>query len=77
MEKTVDLATTVNAGLQSLFTIAPIVTLLVLIVICQLWFIRFLLNEAKEERKLNREALNNSTAVISELKEMIRNAITR
>jgi hypothetical protein len=66
---------TVAEGVSSLLSLSPIVTELVLTIICLLWFIKFLLTDAREERKLNREALNNSTAVIAELKEMIRGAI--
>lgn len=65
----------IGSGLSSLFDISPLTTCLVLVIICLIWFIRFLLIDAREERKLSREALNNATSVISELKEMIRGAI--
>lgn len=64
-----------SEGIASLFGISPVVTILVLMIIALLWFVRYLLVDAQGERQLNRDALNNSTAVISELKEMIRGAI--
>ena len=67
----------VSEGIVSLFDISPITTLLILMIVSLLWFIRHLLIDAKEERHLNRDALNNSTAVISELKELIRGALTK
>lgn len=62
-------------GIKSLFGVDPLTTALVLAILALLWFIRFLLLDAREERKLNRDALTNATTVIAELKEMIRGAI--
>lgn len=64
-------------GIRSLMNISPVTTYMVLSLIVLLVFIKILLNDARAERTLNRDALNNSTAVISELKEMIRGAIHR
>lgn len=64
-------------GLNNLMSISPVVTILVLVVMGLCWFIRGLLQDARDERKLNRDALTGSTSVIAELKEMIRGAIHR
>jgi hypothetical protein len=75
METTTALTSSAANGLNDLMHIAPVVTLLVLIIMGLCWFIRSLLQDARDERKLNRDALTNSTAVIAELKELIRSAI--
>lgn len=67
----------VSDGVSSLFGLAPIITILVLIIIGLCWFIKSLLQDAKEERRLNREALLGNTSVIAEFKEMIRAAINK
>ena len=67
----------VDDGVKELLSVSPLVTALVLGIICLMWFIKTLLKEAKEERTLNREALINNTAVISEFKELIRNALNK
>lgn len=64
-------------GLGSLMNITPLVTVLVLIVMGLCWFIKGLLQDARDERKLTRDALVNNTSVIAELKEMIRIAIAK
>lgn len=64
-------------GVNSLWNIAPIVTILVLIILALLWFISALLKDAREERTLNRAALQGNTAILSELKELIRGAISK
>jgi len=64
-------------GVNSLWDIAPIVTILVLIILALLWFISALLKDAREERTLNRAALQGNTAILSELKELIRGAISK
>lgn len=75
MDPTQDIGHATADGLASLMHISPLTTLLVLIVLGLCWFIRSLLQDARDERKLNRDALTNSTAVIAELKELIRSAI--
>lgn len=64
-------------GYADLLHVAPIVTLLIFIILGLCWFIKSLLQDAKCERKLNRDALMANTAVIAEFKEIIRAAIHR
>ena len=68
METATSIESAVGGGVSELMRLGPIVTLetLVLIVLC--YFIRELLRDAKTERQLNREALNNSTAILAEIK---------
>lgn len=58
-------------GVRQLFDITPIVTILVLIIFGLCLFIRELLKDARNERQLNRDALNNSTALLAEMKGML------
>jgi len=71
----VTMESTIAQGVSSLFGLAPIITVLVLIIVVLCWFIKSLLQDAKEERRLTRDALTGNTAVISEFKEMVRNAL--
>lgn len=64
-------------GFASLMSLSPVVTILILVIMGLCWFIKSLLQDARDERKLNRDALNNSTAVIAELKELVRSALHR
>lgn len=64
-------------GVDSLMGIAPLVTVLVLIIIVCVFFIWALLKDAREERALNREALKGNTIILTEFKEMIRGALNR
>lgn len=68
---------TISTGVTSLFGIAPIVTILVLIIIALCWFIRQLLADAKTDRKMVLDVVVSNTAVISEFKEMVRGAINQ
>lgn len=61
----------VGGGLYDLMHINSLTTVLLLIIMGLCWFIRSLLQDARDERQLNRDALNGSTAIISELKGMI------
>lgn len=65
----------VSGGFTDLMKLGPVITILCLIIIALCWFIKSLLQDAKEERKLNRDALVSNTQVISEFKELIRNAL--
>jgi sensor domain CHASE-containing protein len=67
--------TVAAAGFSQLMELGAITAVLVLVIIGLCWFITRLLADAKEERRLNREALIHSTEVISELKELIRSAL--
>lgn len=67
----------VSGGFTDLMKLAPIITLLCIIVIVMGWFIKSLLADAKEERRLNRDALINNTAVISEFKELVRGLVQK
>ncbi len=58
-------------GVNSLWDIAPVVSILVLAIMVLLYFIRGLLMDAKEERKANRDALIGNTAVLARLEELI------
>lgn len=66
-----------STGFASLMTISPLVTVLVLFIMGLCWFIKGLLQDARDERKLTRDALVANTSVIAELKEMIRIAIAK
>lgn len=68
---------TLAGGAADLMRIHPVVSILVMVVIILVLFIAFLLKDAKDERKLNREALVGNTAILSELKELIRGALHR
>lgn len=63
-------------GVNSLWEVAPIVTILVLIDVVLLYFIRVLLLDAKEERTLYRQTLKENTEAFNSLKEIIRVAIS-
>lgn len=75
MEPTVAIGQAAAGGFSDLMKISPLTTVLVLIILGLCWFIKSLLQDARDERKLNRDALMNSTSVIAELKELIRSAI--
>lgn len=64
-------------GVNSLWNIAPVVTILVLAIIVLLWFIRNQLLDAKEERKVVRDALTGNTAVLARLEELIRTTVLK
>ena len=72
-----ELSKAAGNGINSLWDIAPVVTVLVLIILALMWFISQLLKDAREERALNREALKGNTVILTELKEVIRGAINR
>lgn len=64
-------------GVTSVMGVSPIVTILMLIILAMAWFIRMLLLDAKEERRVTRDALIGNTAILSELKELIRGAVSK
>lgn len=64
-------------SLKTIMDIAPVVSVLVLIIFVLIWFIYLLLKDAREERALNRDVVKGNTAILAELKEMIRGAINR
>lgn len=72
-----DIAGAAANGINSLWHIAPIVTILVLVIIVLLYFIRLLLQDAREERKVVRDTLAGNTAVMSRLEELIRTTVHR
>lgn len=67
----------ITKGVSSLMNLGPLVTLLLLVILGQFWIIKCFIKDAKDERTLNRDALMNNTAVISEFKELIRGAIAK
>lgn len=69
--------TVVAQGVSEIIKLGSVTTILSLVILCLIWFIRELLKDARAERALNRQALTNSTEVIAELKELIRNALHR
>jgi len=73
MEKIADTATN---GINSLWDIAPVVTVLVLVILMLVYFIRTLLLDAREERNLYRGTLEENTKALTSLQEIIRVAIT-
>jgi hypothetical protein len=71
------LENTAANGLAGLMAVSPLTTVLVLVIMGLCWFIKSLLQDARDERKLNRDALIASTVTLTELKELVRNAISR
>lgn len=71
MESTPSIEKAIGGGLSDLLHINPLTSVLIFVVIGLCLFIRSLLQDARNERQLNRDALNGSTAIISELKGMI------
>lgn len=65
-----------KGGLNSLWDIAPVVTVLVLGILVLLYTVRALLTDAKEERNLYRQSLNENTKALNSLQEVIRVAIS-
>lgn len=63
-------------GLNSLWNLAPIITILLLFILLLLYFVRALLLDAKEERSLYRGTLNENTKALNSLQEVIRVAIS-
>ena len=63
-------------GINSLWNISPVVTILVLIVMVLLYGTRALLNDAKTERALYRQTLIDNTKALDGLQEVIRAAIS-
>lgn len=70
------IAGSATKGLESLWDIAPIVTVLVLVILLLVYFIRALLIDAKEERNLYRGTLEANTKALTSLQEVIRVAIS-
>lgn len=70
------IAPTATKGLESLLQIAPVVTVLVLVILVLVYFIRALLIDAKEERNLYRGTLEENTRALTSLQEVIRVAIS-
>lgn len=64
-------------GVNSLWNISPVVTVLVLMCGILLYFIRNLLIDAKEERNLYRQTLIDNTKAFNSLQEIIRVAISK
>jgi hypothetical protein len=63
-------------GINSLWGIAPTVSLLLLFIIVLLYSIRARLFDAREERGLYRQTLKENTEAFNALKEIIRVALT-
>jgi uncharacterized membrane protein YqiK len=63
-------------GLNSLWHLAPIVTILLLIILLLIYLLRALLLDAKEERSLYRQTLMENTKAFNSLQEVIRAALS-
>lgn len=70
-----NIANTAAKGLNSLWEIAPVVTVLVLAILFLIYFVRALLIDAKEERNIYRATLEANTKALTSLQEVIRVAI--
>jgi hypothetical protein len=70
------LAGAASNGINSLWNISPVVTVLVLIVGILIYGIRALLIDAKTERALYRQTLVDNTKAFNGLQEVIRAAIS-
>lgn len=64
-------------GLNSLWNLAPIVTILILIILALVYLLRALLLDAKEERSLYRQTLMENTKAFNSLQEIIRVALSK
>lgn len=67
----------VASGASSLFTISPIVTILVLAIIVLCWFIKSLMKDLKELQNKTTDALIANTAVNASMQEMVRAALNK
>lgn len=70
------LAGAASTGVNSLWNISPVVTILVLTVMVLLYGIRALLIDAKEQRNLYCQTLIENTKALNGLQEVIRVAIS-
>ena len=77
MEETGDIGNAAAKGIVSLFEINPLVTVLVLAILALLWLVRYLIQRNERQGDKMTEAFIANTAVIAELKEMIRAAISQ
>lgn len=68
---------TVITEFTNLMHLSPLIAVLLFVILGLCWFIKTLLADARDERLANREALVNNTAVLHELKELIRVVIHR
>lgn len=66
------ISTAAAQGVASLFTINPLVTVLVLFILCLLWFCKYLIKRNEEQNEKITQALINNTKVVAEFKEVIR-----
>lgn len=64
-------------GVNSLWNIGPVVTILVLAVMLLVYTVRALLLDAKEERGLYRDTLKENTKAFEKLQEIINVAISK
>lgn len=64
-------------GINSLFAINPLTTVLVLAIMGLCWFIRSLMNDLRDAHNKAIDTLVANTAVVSEMKEMVRAAINK
>lgn len=62
-------------GINSLFAINPLTTVLVLAIMGLCWFIKSLMNDLRDAHQKAIDTLVSNTAVMSEMKEMVRAAI--
>lgn len=64
-------------GLTNLMGIAPVITVLVLVLMAMGFLLWKLLVWSREDSQKSRDALNNNTAILSALKETIDHAVRK
>lgn len=72
-----DMTKAAAGGLTDLMGLAPVVTLLVLVCMGLSFMVLFLLRDARKERNQMRDAYIANTVVMTEWKEIVRNALHR
>ena len=71
-----DIVPVATKGIESLLNVAPVVTVLVLVNLILIYFIRALLIDAREERNLYRQTLEETTKTLTRLEGVINVAIS-
>lgn len=62
-------------GINSLFAVNPLTTVLVLAIMGLCWFVKSLMNDLRDAHQKAIDTLISNTTVMSEMKEMVRAAI--
>lgn len=77
MNESVDLTGAAASGVESLFHVNELTTVLVLIILALAWYVRYLILRTEKQGDRITDALIQNTGIISELKEMIRAALNQ